>query len=158
MRRLAPLLLLAACNARTLPGDIDPLPSNTRVRLAEVYADYDTWVQASEDEKNRAREFEAEWTGALRDGFLKEGRRLGILGDGPDALKVTIALVDTYPGSTLSNSWIGYGSGQAKANADVTIRKHGNFEMSVVIPNDAINERLAELGKLIAQHINKRMR
>ena len=152
------LLLLAGCAPQTLPGDIEPLPRNTRVRLAEVYCDYDTWVRVSEDEKKRARIREPEWTGAMAEAFEREAKRIGIWGEGPDSVKVTIALVDTFPGSTVSSAWLGYGSGRAKANADVTLRGHGTFEMGTVIPDDDVNGRLAELGTRIARHIRKRMR
>ncbi len=97
-------------------------------------------------------------TAAIAAAFTKEAQRIGIWGDGPDSVKVTIAMVDTYPGSQLSSEWLGYGSGQVKANADVTLRGHGTFELSVVIPDEDVKGRLEQLGVLIARHINKRTR
>ncbi|MHC4940835.1 MAG: hypothetical protein ACYTHK_17980 [Planctomycetota bacterium] len=152
------LLVLAGCATDTLPGDIPPLPSATKVRLAEVYFDYDTWEQASEAEKEKAREREPELTKVLADAFTAESKRLGIWSGGVESTKVTIAMVDTYPGSQITSEWLGYGAGQAKAHADVTLRGHGTFEMSVVIPDDDVEGRLKELGVLIARHINQRMR
>ena len=152
------LLVLLGCAGQTLPGDIEPLPSRTKVRLAEVYFDYDTWEQASEEEKTRARGREPELTAAIAAAFTKEAKRIGVWGDGPDSVKVTIAMVDTYPGSELSSEWLGYGSGQVKAYADVTLRGHGTFELSVVIPDEDVKGRLEQLGVLIARHINKRTR
>ena len=53
---------------------------------------------------------------------------------------------------------IGYGSGGAKANADVTIKNHGTFEMTKVIPNDNVNGELRQLGIEIARYINRKTR
>jgi len=157
VRALFPLLL-AACAMQTLPGDIEPLPRGTRVRLAEVYFDYDTWVQASDAEKDRARENEPELTAAMRAAFVKEAKRLGAWGDGPESVKVTIAMVDTYPGSVLADEWLGYGAGQVLANADVTLRGHGTFEMSIPIVDADVKGRLEELAVRIARHIHRRTR
>jgi len=150
--------LIGACAATIGPGDIPRLPPGTRVYLDEVYFDYITWVRVSSDEKDHARKMEPEWAGAIEEGFLKEGRRLGILSDGKDARKLTIALVDTYPGSNWSNDLIGYGSGQAKANADVTIKGHGTFEMTRVIPNDNVAGELRTLGRDIARYVHRKSR
>ena len=158
MRLALSALLLLGCAGRTLPGDIEPLPRGTRVRLAEVYFDYDTWVQATRAEKDRAREAEPRLTAAMRAAFEAEADRLGIRGDGPDSVKVTIAMVDTYPGSALSDSLLGYGSGQVKAHADVTLRGHGTFEMSTVIPDDDVRSPLEDLARRIARHIRRRTR
>jgi len=161
MRRIfAPLalVLVAACAASIGPGDIERLPPGTRVYLDEVYFDYYTWVRVSTEEKEHARRMEPEWASAIQRGFLEEGKRIGILGKGGEARKVTIALVDTYPGSNWSNDLIGYGSGQAKANADVTIKGHGTFEMTRVIPNDNIEGELHTLGRDIARYINRKSR
>ena len=156
-----PLLLLvlcAACASTIGPGDIARLPSGTKVYLSDVYFDYDTWVRVSSDEKDKARKMEPEWAGSIRDGFLTEARKLGLLGEGAGTMKVTIALVDTYPGSVWSDDLIGYGSGRAKANADVTIKNHGTFEMTKVIPNDNVNGELRQLGIEIARYINRKTR
>jgi hypothetical protein len=152
------LVVLPGCAMSTYPGDIEPLPRGTTVRLIEVYCDYDTWGQVSSAEIERAKEKETEWLAILKDGFLKAAEKRGILDDGPDALTVTIAVVDTYPGSSLSNEWIGYGSGQAKAKAAVTLRGHGTFEIGTVIPNDNIEDKLRELGAMVADHIHERIR
>ncbi|MHC4952951.1 MAG: hypothetical protein ACYTGZ_03615 [Planctomycetota bacterium] len=158
LRTLLLLATLGACASNVGPGDIERLPSNTKVYLDDVYFDYATWVRVSSDEKDQARKMEPEWAGAIRDGFLAEARKLGILGKGPGARKVTIAMVDTYPGSVWSNDLIGYGSGRAKANADVTIKDHGTFEMTRVVPNDNVVGELNKLGVEIARYINRKMR
>jgi len=161
VRLLIVALLLAlsvSCVSEIGAGDIERLPSGTRVYLDSVYFDYATWVRVSSDEKDNARKMEPEWAGAIKDGFLAEGKRLGILGEPPAARKVTIAMVDTYPGSNWSNDLIGYGSGQAKANADVTIKGHGTFEMTRVIPNDNVTGELRTLGRDIARYIHKKSR
>lgn len=150
--------LISGCAMSTNPGDIEPLPRGTTIRLIEVYCDYETWGQVSTAEKERAKEKESEWLGALREGFQKSAEKRGMLSDRPDAVTVTIAMVDTYPGSNLSNEWIGFGSGQAKANAAVTLRGHGTFEIGTVIPNDNVNDKLRELGAMIADHIHARIR
>lgn len=158
MRLALPALFLLGCAGTTLPGDIEPLPRGTRVRLADVYFDYDTWVQASEAEKEQARKAEPRLTGAMRAAFEEEAERLGIRGDGPDSVKVTIAMVDTYPGSALSNSLLGYSSGRIRAYADVTLRGHGAFEMNAVIPDDDVRGPLEDLARRIARHIRRRTR
>ena len=158
MARPLLLLFLAACTSTVGPGAIARLPPGTKVYLADVYCDYETWVRVSDEEKNKAREKEPEWMDALRKGFLAEARKLGILGEGAGTRKVTIALVDTYPGSQWSDDLIGYGSGRAVANADVTIKDHGTFEMSRPIPNDNVNGELNALGVEIARYIHRKAR
>ena len=152
------LVLFGGCATSTGAGDIEPLPRGTLVYLDEVYFDYFTWVRVSSDEKDHARKMEPEWAGAIERGFLDEGRRLRILGERGEARKLTIAMVDTYPGSNWSNDLIGYGSGRAKANADVTIKGHGTFEMSHVIPNDNIVGELETLGRDIARYVHRKTR
>jgi hypothetical protein len=158
MRAAFAALFLLGCFARTLPGDIERLPRGTKVRLADVYFDYDTWVQASREEKEQAKKAEPALTQAMRAAFEKEAKRLGIAGDGPDSVKVTIAMVDTYPGSPVADAWLGYGSGQVRAYADVTLRGHGVFEMHTVIPDADVKGRLEELATRIARHIHQRTR
>jgi hypothetical protein len=155
---LCALAVLAGCVGSLGPDDIEPLPRGTRVYLDEVYFDYATWVKVSSDEKDKARKMEPEWAGAIERGFLEEGKRLGILGESGEARKVTIAMVDTYPGSNWANDLIGYGSGRAKANADVTIKGHGTFAMSRVIPNDNIDGELFALGREIARYLGRKIR
>jgi len=153
-----PALLLAACAMQTLPGDIEPLPSGTRVKLAEVYFDYDTWVQSTSQEKERAREFEPALTGAMAAAFEKEAKRLGIWDDGPEGVKVTIAMINASPRSALAGDALGYGAGRIIATADVTLRRLGHFEMSIPIVDDDVKGRLEELAVRIARHIRKRTR
>ena len=157
---LAPAVLavLGGCVGSVGAGDIEPLPRGTLVYLDEVYFDYYTWVRVSSQEKDHARKMEPEWAGAIERGFLEEARRLNILGEPGKARKLTIAMVDTYPGSNWSNDLIGYGSGQAKANADVTVKGHGTFEMARVIPNDNIDGELYTLGRDIARYVHRKRR
>ena len=152
------LVLIGACASSIGPGDIERLPSGTKFYLADVYFDYDTWVRVSSDEKDKAREKEPEWSGALKEGFLSEARKLGILGEGAGTRKVTISLVDTYPGSEWAGDLIGHGSARAVANADVTIKDHGTFEMSKAILNDNVNGELRTLGIEIARYLRRKSR